>query len=96
MEDFPFSPNREASMAGKIHRRDDVNPERGGREHGDVAFADPVNKKYPVDTPEHVRAAWSYIHHADNAAKYDAEEVEAIKKRIRKAAKEHGVEIHAD
>ena len=42
------------------HRREDVNPQRGEKEYGDVAFADPVNKKYPVDTPEHVRAAWSY------------------------------------
>ncbi len=83
-------------MAGKIHRRDDTKPERGEHEHGDVEFADPVNKKYPVDTPEHVRAAWSYINHADNAAKYQADEVKTIKARIKKAAKEHGVEIQAD
>ena len=83
-------------MAQKIHRREDVNPERGEHEYGDVEFADPVNKKYPVDTPEHVRAAWSYIHHADNAAKYEKAEVETIKRRIRKAAEKHGVEIHAD
>jgi DNA polymerase III delta subunit len=46
-----------------------------------------------VDTPEHVRAAWSYINHKDNAAKYDTDEVKKIKKRIRRAAKKHGVEI---
>jgi hypothetical protein len=40
-----------------------------------------------------VRAAWSYINHKDNAAKYDADEVKKIKKRIRRAAKKHGVEI---
>ena len=57
-------------MAERIKRRDDVNPERGEHEYGDVEFADPVNNKYPIDTPEHVRAAWSYINHADNAAKY--------------------------
>jgi hypothetical protein len=83
-------------MAQKIHRREDVNPERGEREYGDVEFADPVNKKYPVDTPEHVRAAWSYINHKDNAAKYEKSEGESIKRRIRKAAEKHGVEIHAD
>ena len=76
-----------------IDRRDDVNPEQGEREYGDVTFADPSNKKYPVDTPEHVRAAWSYIHHKDNAAKYDAGEVATIKDRIRRAAKQHGVEL---
>jgi len=76
-----------------IKRRDDVNPEQGVREPGDVEFADPTNKKYPVDTPQHVRAAWSYINHADNAAEYDRDEVETIKSRIRRAAGKHGVEI---
>jgi hypothetical protein len=77
----------------KIDKRDDVNAEEGERKYGDVEFADATNNKYPIDTPEHVRAAWSYINHKDNAAKYDADEVETIKKRIRKAAEKHGVEI---
>src|SRR3954447_23076063 len=89
-------PSSEATMAQKIHRREDVNPERGEHEYGDVEFADPVNKKYPVDTPEHVRAAWSYINHKDNAAKYTADEVKAIKSRIKRAAKKHGVELSTD
>ncbi|WP_165226913.1 DUF6582 domain-containing protein [Aquisphaera insulae] len=83
-------------MSEKIHHRADVNPERGEHEYGDVEFADPVNKKYPIDTPGHVRAAWSYIHHEDNAAKYTADEVKQIESRIRKAAKRHGVEISED
>jgi hypothetical protein len=49
----------------RIDRRDDVNPDEGERKYGDVQFADPVNNKYPVDTPEHVRAAWSYINHKE-------------------------------
>ena len=56
----------------KIDRREDVNPEEGEQKYGDVEFADTTNKKYPIDTPEHVRAAWNYINHRDNAAKYDA------------------------
>lgn len=80
----------------KIDRREGVNPERGEHEYGDVTFADPVNKKYPIDTDEHIRAAWSYINHKDNAAKYDRDEVETIKKRIMNAAKEHGIEIDPD
>jgi hypothetical protein len=82
-----------AGMATRIERRDDVNPNEGLHEYGDVEFADPTNKKYPIDTAEHVRAAWSYINHKDNAAKYDADEVRAIKDRIKRAAKKHGVEI---
>jgi hypothetical protein len=80
-------------MSGKIDRRDDVNPERGEKEYGDVEFADPVNNKYPIDTPRHIRAAWSYINHKDNAAKYDSDEVQTIKNRIMKAAKKHDIEI---
>jgi hypothetical protein len=79
-----------------IERREDVNPQEGVREYGDVTFADPTNKKYPIDSPEHVRAAWSYINHQDNAAKYDRDEVATIKERIKRAAKQHGVEIEAD
>lgn len=77
----------------KIDKRDDVNADEGKEKYGDVKFADTTNNKYPIDTPEHVRAAWNYINHKDNAAKYDADEVETIKNRIKRAAKTHGVEI---
>jgi len=83
-------------MGTKIDRREDVSPKEGQREYGNVEFADPVNKKYPIDTKEHVRAAWSYINHKDNAAKYDADEVKTIKDRIKRAAKKHDVEISDD
>ena len=83
-------------MATKIDRREDVNPKEGLREYGHVEFADPVNHKYPIDNAEHVRAAWSYINHADNARKYDKDEVRQIKNRIKQAAEQHGVEISAE
>ena len=83
-------------MSDKIDRRDDVNPAEGERKYGDIEFADEVNNKYPIDTPEHVRAAWSYINHKDNADKYDKDEVKKIKDRITRAAKKHGVEISED
>jgi len=83
-------------MSQKIDRRDDVKPSEGEHKYGDVEFADPVNNKYPIDTEEHVRAAWSYINHKDNAAKYDADEVRTIKKRIKKAAKKFDIEIEDD
>ena len=80
-------------MSPKIERREDVSPEEGLREYGDVEFADSTNKKYPIDSPEHIRAAWSYINQKDNAAKYDAEDVKTIKNRITEAAKKHDIEI---
>jgi hypothetical protein len=38
-------------MTKRIHRRRDADPEDGLEKYGDATFADPVNKKYPIDTP---------------------------------------------
>lgn len=67
---------------------------RGEGKYGDVKYADTKNKKYPVDTKEHVRAAWSYIHQKRNAAKYSEAELSTIKANIKHAAKEFGIELH--
>ena len=79
-----------------VEKRKDVTPKEGEHKYGDVEFADPTNKKYPIDTEEHIRAAWSYINHKDNAARYDKDEVTSIKNRIKRAAKKHGIEISTD
>jgi hypothetical protein len=67
---------------GGIAKRKDVSPGEGTGQYGNVAFADPVNNKYPIDTEEHIRAAWNYIHKPQDAAKYSADDVSAIKSRI--------------
>ena len=77
----------------KIHRRKDTAPEEGVKKYGRIQFADPVNKKYPINTPGRIRAAWAYIHQPSNAAKYTAAEARAIKGSIRKAAKARAVEL---
>ena len=84
---------RSRTMQIKISRRDDVDPKEGIRKYGDVEFADPVNNKYPVDTPEHIRAAWAYIHVPRNAMFYTASELELIKSRIIEAARRFGIEL---
>ena len=53
-----------------------------------MKFADEKNKKYPIDTEKHIRAAWNYINKAKNAAKYDAEDLKSIKGKIIAAWKE--------
>ena len=88
--------SQQKQKSTRIDRREDVSPKEGRHKYGDVEFADPVNKKYPIDTAEHVRAAWSYINHHDNAAKYERDEVKTIKDRIKRAAKKQGVEISED
>lgn len=64
----------------------------------EVKYADPGLQsdnvaRYPIDTEEHVRAAWSYINMPKNANKYNSEQLEQIKNRIRAAAKEYGIQI---
>src|SRR5215471_799850 len=63
--------------------------------YGDVRYADPKNGKYPIDTEEHARAAWSYINKANNAAQYPMNGVtlSEVKDRIRAACKHFGIEI---
>lgn len=71
----------------------DVNPDEGIRRYGDVTFADPVNNRYPVDTPEHIHAAWSDIHHERDAAFYSPEEVTCLERRIQEAAAAQGITL---
>ena len=80
-------------MPKRIHRRPDADPGEGISKYGKTLFADPVNKKYPIDTPGRMKAAWSYIHQLYNARKYSAAEIRSIKGRIRKAARAAKVEL---
>jgi hypothetical protein len=80
-------------MPKRIHRRPDADPQDGLEKYGDATFADAVNKKYPIDTPGRIKAAWAYIHQPVNAGKYSAEEVRTIKVRIRKAAEARRVAL---
>jgi regulator of replication initiation timing len=72
----------------KVAERKDTDPKEGEKKYGDVKFADAKNKKYPIDTVEHIRAAWNYINKAKNAAKYDAGDLKSIKGKIIAAWKE--------
>src|SRR6266568_2829628 len=75
---------------------DDDDEERDGKKpYGNVAYADPKNGKYPIDTKAHVKAAWSYINQAKNAAKYPLNGVSlsSVKAKIKAAAKKFGITI---
>ena len=80
-------------MRRRIHQRKDVDPKEGVRKYGRATFADPVNNRYPIDTPGRIKAAWAYIHQPANAEKYSGEEVRTIKARIRRAAKSRKVAL---
>jgi hypothetical protein len=77
----------------RIHRRRDAEPATGLEKYGATTFADPTNKKYPIDTPGRIKAAWAYIHQPRNAGKYTPAEVRTIKAQIRKAAKARRLDL---
>lgn len=69
--------------------------------YGDVKYADPGYQsdgkaRYPLDSEEHCRAAWSYINQAGNAAKYTPDQLKQIKSRIRSALDKYGVNVSDD
>ena len=70
-----------------MKKRDDVYKNRGLHEYGNVEFADDVNNKYPIDTEEHIRAAWNYIHIPRDYEKYSDKDRKTIENRIIKAWK---------
>lgn len=68
-----------------VKQRKDINKsdkDRAEKEYGDTKFADPVNKKYPIDTEEHIRAAWNYINHENCSDKYDTKSLRRIMMNI--------------
>lgn len=55
--------------------------------YGDVEYADPgyqsdKKKRYPIDTEEHIRAAWNYVHKKENADKYSSADLAKVKAKI--------------
>jgi phage major head subunit gpT-like protein len=66
--------------------------------YGDVTYADPGyqsdgKKRYPLDSEDHCRAAWSYINMPKNAAKYSSSQLASIKSKIKSALKKYGVGV---
>jgi len=69
--------------------------------YGDVEYADPgyqsdKKARYPLDSEDHIRAAWSYINQADNASAYSSEDLAKVKSKIKTAMKKIGAEVAGD
>lgn len=74
---------------------------RAEKPYGDVEYADPgyqsdKKPRYPIDTADHVRAAWSYINQSDNASMYTAAQLDKVKARVKAAADKFGIQIGDD
>jgi HK97 family phage major capsid protein/HK97 family phage prohead protease len=76
-------------------------PGDGSKPYGNVEYADPgyqadKKKRYPIDTDEHVTAAWSYINKDSNASKYSAADLAKVKGKIKAEMKKHGHDVSED
>jgi len=72
--------------------------DKGNNISEDVKYADPGyqsdnQKRYPIDTAKHVRAAWAYINVESNASKYTSAQLGRVKSRIKSAAKKFGINV---
>lgn len=65
-------------------------------EYADPGYQSDKQKRYPLDSAGHVRAAWSYINMPKNAAQYSPAQVGSIKSAIKAAAKTFSVTITED
>jgi hypothetical protein len=74
------------SVTRDIERREDISSGEV-KSRPDIPYADPVNKRYKLDTRKHVKAAASYFGMPDNRAKYSKQEQKEIDGRIDVAEK---------
>jgi hypothetical protein len=66
---------------------EDAKDADGKPKYGDVEYADPglqedKKKRYPIDTEEHIRAAWNYINKEKNKDQYSPENKKKVEGKI--------------
>ena len=64
-----------------VAKKDEKKEPYGDVEYADNGLQSDGKKRYPIDTPEHIRAAWNYINKPKNAAKY-GENAPKVKAKI--------------
>lgn len=61
---------------------DEAKKPYGEIEYADKGYRTDKRYRYPIDTEEHIRAAWNYINKPDNAALYSANDLVKVKDNI--------------
>lgn len=75
-----------------IGKREGVSPKKTDSEGGGRGdFADPTNKRYPLNTPGRAKAAASYFGMPKNRDKYSPAERGTMDKKISGAEKKYGI-----
>jgi len=71
------------------------------RPGGGTAYADPgyqADKKprYPIDSEEHVRAAWAHLNVPENQAKYGHNELHHVRAAVQSGMRKHNVDPYVE
>ncbi|MFD9632832.1 DUF6582 domain-containing protein [Streptomyces violascens] len=82
----PDTTEADASAKDKAPYGDDAN-------YADPGYQKDKKKRYPLNTKQRAKSAWSYINQADNARLYTSAQLKRIKQRIVKALKGYGVQV---
>jgi hypothetical protein len=93
---FGVSLRDKIRVAMDIAEREEVSKKSGVTKYGKVRFADPVNSKYPLDTPAHVASASQYFGKPKNRGKYSPKDQKVIQGRINAAKKRFKVGEYAE
>lgn len=64
-----------------------------GGDYADPGWQKDGKKRYPLDTAQHVKSAWSFINVKANQEPYSAAQVKRIKSKIKKAAGKFDINI---
>lgn len=81
---------------GIMYRGDDPKKPYGDVDYADKGYQKDGKYRYPLDTKEHVQAAWDYINVQKNSGKYSADDLAKVKSAIKAAAKKFGIDIADD
>jgi hypothetical protein len=69
-------------VLAEVETMDKPKPPYGNVDYADPGYQKDQKKRYPLDTVEHIRSAWSYINHPKNAGLYSAADLAKVKDKI--------------
>jgi hypothetical protein len=86
MDELAYHAEATEATAGELAAIEAAAKSKPSEPYGDVNYGDPGyrdgKKRYPLSSPEKIRAAWSYIHMPKNADKYTPAQLAHIKGKI--------------
>jgi hypothetical protein len=57
------------------------------------AYADPEQRGFRLDTPDQVLKSWTLLHDPDVEDRYEPEQLQQMRERVRQAGRQKGVEL---